>query len=281
VARLGELAARAEPETPELAREWLEDLAAWLHAGAGEAFVERKRPAVRGRARGLLETEVTLRGAHTLSGAKVELLAGQRVRLTYEFEHERELLDFEPGHYPAAARKGLPPLGSASMPFVLESGGARAVGEASLRTLYELGAPLTLRWAFGFDDGGSRDGNDTLGVGCCDDGKESFLWVLNRAFLELHASQRRERDMGADNLLYLGASYALELVHDGQRATLASEGLAGPSMAAPELQAGAVFLFVHANNPARCERLVLEGQRLPGSFARLAAAWIERELAGF
>lgn len=87
--------------------------------------------------------------------------------------------------------------------------------------------------------------------------------------------------MAEGGTVYMNVPYAAELRHDGTRLSLWVEGEEQRSVSAGGRQAGAVFLCCQSDYPVRFDRLELEGKLLPGSFARLARAWVERELARY
>jgi hypothetical protein len=279
-AELVALAAHELPATPKAVRAELAALRGWMKEASGLALLERKRPALRRRARDLLEHEAELLGPHTRLAGKFEALEGERIRITYAFDDPRELADFEPGRYPVMMRKGFQPTGVESEPMRVEGGRLRTRGETTLRTLFELGTPLTVRWDFEFANSGEPGGNDTIGIGVCDDGKEHFLWMLGLAHLQLVDGDASASASGPQEGYFLERSYAAELVHDGQRVAFSGEGQPGPELAAAGRTQGALFVFAHCKNELRLGTLVIEGRLLPGSFTRLVDAAIERELAG-
>jgi hypothetical protein len=119
----------------------------------------------------------------------------------------------------------------------------------------------------------------TLGV--CDDGREHFVWAYNIAFLQLFDLEANAHAGDSPGRLYIGTSYAVELRHDGTRATLSCEGTEQASIDVGTRQAGALFLCTGTECPIVIERLEIEGQLRPYGLARLRQAWIERELAPF
>ncbi|MEQ1895720.1 MAG: hypothetical protein ABL998_24535, partial [Planctomycetota bacterium] len=251
----------------------------WRDSAAGLALLERKQAAVRQRARELLRQEARLLGPHTFLAGSFEALGGEQVRITYDFKDTRELEDFEAGRYPALVRKGCEPTGVEAEPFAVADGRLVSVGEASLRSLFELGPPLSVRYTFEYADRGHRDRNDNFALGVCDDGQEHFLWSYNFVSLQVYDRIEDSTVNGESLSMYLDRAYEAELRHDGKQAASFLEGVAGPTIDASLRQRGAVFLFAHCKNQARIERMVIEGRLLPDSFERLASAAIERELA--
>jgi hypothetical protein len=269
----------ALPETPSAVRTALSALRAWRESARGLPLLERKQVAVRQRARELLLQEVRLLGSHTFLAGTFEALGGERVRISYDFKDARELADFEAGRYPPLVRKGCAPAIVETEPFAVEGGRLVTAGETSLRSLFELGAPLTVRYSLEYADRGHHDGANYFAVGVCDDGQEHFLWGINFRDVQLYDPAGNATTEGEAMPFFFERSYEIELRHDGKLASSAVEGVAGPTLDATLRTQGAVFLFAHCNTQARVERLVIEGRLLPNSFERLAAAGVERELA--
>mgnify|MGYP001201331799 CR=1 FL=1 len=276
-ARIEELAARPVPATPDETRTQLDELVA-LKAEHGElALVQRKSDALRGRARALLARQIELLGPSSLLAGKLEVLADDNVRISYAFDDARELADFSAANYPALARKALGVESTEDVPFHLEEGQLSATGQASLRTLVDLGAPLSVRYSVEYVYRDETQGT-AMAVGLCDDGREHFVWALNSEHLQRYEAGGNDHAHGPGATFFMNTPYAMELVHDGARVKFLCEGTEQRSLAAGGRQSGAVFLCTQSNQPIRLARLEIEGKLLSNSFERLAQAWVEREL---
>jgi hypothetical protein len=244
------------------------------------SLVTRKRDVLRNHARALLERRFGLQPPLKRLAGKVETLGKERVRITYDFSDARQLADFDPAPYPVLASKGFNGGGEESR-FWVEDGKLVAVEKASLRTVYDLGAPLTVRYDLEFVDAKVPDPKFCVALGICDDGHEHFLWALNLNGLQLLDKSASDHSEEPERALYLDTRYALELEHDGERVTLRCEGLEQSTLGVGNRRSGAVFLRAVSQIPVRIESLTIEGQLLPESFQRMQRLWAEAQMAGW
>lgn len=279
--RLDDLARRAPPGTREAVRANLDDLAAWRRDAEGLALLAEKRLAVQSHARALLARELEFIDPRTLLRGKLETLPDEVVRLTYEFVDPHELEDFTSDPYPQSARRILGEEQSSDVPFRVESGTLVAHGAASLRSLIDLAAPLSVRYTFQFQETPMPTPNRNFALGICDDGREHFLLAVNAQHLERYDRQGSDRARFESVLPVTNRPYAMELRHDGTEATLTSDGKLQRSLAVGSRRSGAFFLCMVSDCLVRIERVQIEGRLPLTAFERVKRAWIEHEMERF
>jgi hypothetical protein len=201
--------------------------------------------------------------------------------LVYEFDDPRELEDFSSGTYPALARQTLSREQSDDVPFHVEEGRLVGRGQASLRSLVEFAAPLTVRYSLEFADPEGSGPGFAFALGICDDGLERFLWAVGMQRLECYDMQELTRTDEPQEPIYMDRPYALELRNDGSVATLLCEGEPQSSLKVGTRKSGRFFLCASSDKPVRIERLQIEGRFSPASLERLKSTRIEQELARF
>jgi hypothetical protein len=243
-------------------------------------LVERKRELLRDHALALLERRFTLQNPLKRLAGKAEL-AGKRLRVAYDFSDARQLADFDPAPYPLLASKGFSGPEGEEGSFTVSEGRLVATGRASLRTVYDLGAPMAVHYDVEFVDQQAPDPHFHLALGVCDDGQEHFLWAINLNVLQLLDRSATDYTEDPPRALYLDTRYAMELEHDGQRVTLRCEGLEQATLGAGNRSSGAVFLRAVGTIPVRVDALVIEGQLLPESFVRMQRSWAEAQMAAW
>jgi len=282
LATLQALAQERAPRTPKELDQRLERFRALLKDGADTALVARKRDALRAHVRALLEQKFELLGPSTFVHGKFEALGGTKVRITYPFDDPHELEDFGVDPYPLLAGRGLRAETSDDQPFHLEKGKLCALGTASLRSLYELAAPLTVRYDLEFEETQKEEPVAFyLALGICDDGQEHFIWAVNLNSLQRIDPGDAASTPDRDSTLFLSKSYPLELRHDGEHVTMLSEGTEQGTLETGTRNSGAVFLRASTDLPLRVQKLVIEGNLSADSFKRLRRVWAERQMAGF
>lgn len=279
LARILHLGQAPPPKERGQAESLLTELRALRSEGGSLELVQRMEPALLEKARTWLEAAVATMTKDELFGAELEELPDGRVRLTYTFDEPRELEDFEACRYPAEIP---PPMEILDQPFHLQDGRLVALGQAGLRTLYELWPPLSVHYGLAFQ--APTPGLPEIPkffLGIADDGREHFVASYNFWELEVRGAKKSEQARGKTKFKILqGTVYELELAHDGQQAFLRCEGQE-IALAAAEHKNGAIFLRAHSTNPVHLTELVIEGKLLPGSLAELRRARVERELASF
>jgi hypothetical protein len=280
LARIEALGTMEDLATPAAVEARLTELRALRQEAGDQPVMQRKEPALLVRARALLERKYELLGDASLLSGKLEVLAGETIRLTYAFDDPRELEDFDPAPYPVLVAKGFPPLAVTSRPFGVENGELTACGQACLRSRFELAPPLTIRYGVSLTNATDADKVPrNLYLGVADDHAEHFVWGKHQT---LQAIDEKRFDIVQDGTFryYLDAVYAMQLRHDGERVFLTCENKE-ISIAAGGRKNGAIFLFAYSGIPVRIPELVIEGRLLPDSLKGLRLARIERELATF
>jgi len=285
--RLGRMLARIQalgrapvPATRGEAEAQLAEVRALRTEGADIAAVQRKDPALLERARALLEAEVALLDTPELFGGTLEPLEGERVRLIYDFDDPRELDDFEACTYPVLATQRLPGIEVPDQPFHLENGRLVALGQAALRSRFELGAPLSVRYRLAYAEAPDAEPILYFYLGIADDRAEHFVTAINFCTLLVRDGQKSDQKTGKQFPIHIGALYTLEMFHDGQKVSLRCEGQE-VSVPAGGRRDGALFLRAHSVNPVQLPELVLEGRLSPASVAAMRKARVEQELATF
>ena len=278
--RLAELATRKAPANLKEVRAQLDDLATWRAEAEGLSVLEQKREALRAHARSLLARELELVPREELPHGKLQV-KGDALHLTFEFDDPRELEDFTAEPYPRGARRALGAESSADVPFQVQGGALVAQGQASLRCLIDVAAPLSVRYVLEYEKGNAPAPRYSCALGICDDGREHFVWAIDTGHLQRYDTSSSDVAHGDDVLVLTDTRYALELRHDGKEATLLLEGKAQRSLAVGSRQSGAIFLCTASDGQVRVERIEIEGRLAPDSFERLKRARIERGLARF
>jgi hypothetical protein len=251
-----------------------------LRDRAGTSVVARKREVLRAHAQALLEQRFEFAGPAAALGGKLEALGGERVRVSYAFDDPRELQDFSVDLYPLVAARTLQGKNTESEPFHVERGALRALGRCTLRSLYDLEAPLVVRYDLEFEDVKLEQPAFYLALGICDDGREHFVWAVNLSSLQVLDAGGTRGTPEASSSFFLDKSYALELRHDGERARLLCDGKDQGSLDAGTRRSGAVFLDATTDLPLSIQKLSIEGRLRADSFERLKRTWAARQLAG-
>lgn len=278
-----ELAARPEARTPAEAEHWLADLAALRVDGAGLELVERKGRALRDLGAEIAGALFDLQTPWSQLHGRIEPgdvpgdVSGEEsiLRVTYEFDDPAELLDFEPvsylEHYREEALEG-----EHADAFALEQGELRGSGAACLRSLFDVGAPLHVRYVLALDEPAT---GCWLNLGILDDRKQHFAWALDFHHLQVWGPTGESAAHAENPLYYAGRDYTVELHADGTRVTLTCDGVQQQELPNAGLRSGALFLWLHCASRARIERLEIRGRFGSRPPSRLRQAWIERELA--
>jgi len=276
---LAALADRPLPSTPKDAEQRAELFKALLVELKETSVVERKRAELRAHLQALFERRFELQSPATWLAGKLETLGSERVRLTYAFDDPHELDDFDVKPYPMLASRELGTTKAANVPFQVSHGALVALGQASLRSLYDLEAPITVRYDLSFEE--VVDGmNYYFALGICDDGAEHFIWAVNLKSLELfeHLSSSASPDLVS--AIPRGRASQLELRHDGREVRLLCDGKQQAELEAGARQHGALFLRASTDLQVSLQKLVVEGRLRPDGFERMKRAWATRQMAG-
>ena len=279
--RLESIVAAPGPESLLQAQERLDEIGSFREEFGALALFERKRQALRDRAASLHRTKLDMEGTWTLLRGKFEALAGGLVRIRYDFDDPAELEDFAPYHYAERLRKPFPPVPDADAPFSVDAGVLTIIGKSTLRSLFDLASPLSVRYGLEIVRGANREDPFYLGVGVCDNGTNHFVWACNLDELRLFDLRDSESALANIDRIYFDAPYAMEIRHDGERVELSCDGERMASLGCGSRKAGAIFLWAHSALKMRIDRLEIDGHAHPGSFDRLREAWIARQLESF
>ena len=163
----------------------------------------------------------------------------------------------------------------------MKGGALVAQGQASLRSLIEVAAPLSVRYSLEYGKSSLPEARLSCALGICDDGREHFVWAIDTGHLQLYDTATSDVAHGDDVTVLPGTPYAMELRHDGTKATLFCAGKEKRSLGVGTRQVGALFLCTASDGPVRIERIEIEGRLAPSTFERLRRAWIERGLTRF
>ena len=269
-------AAMEAPRNVSEAEANLAAISALLHDHGERPMVRENAPALERVARAQAEALFELSDPWELLHGRVQGAGNDRVRLTWEFETEEELLDFERvDHLPdQRERLGTDKAGEG---FRIAAGNLEGRGEDSLLLPIELRAPIRVRYELSIGSQGEAiESDDYLAVGICDDRSGGFAWMLGFFFLELHGGGEL-RKAYLSSSYFSGTSYAMELAHDGAELRASWEGQeVGPLPA--DRDRGGLFLWLHANAVARVARLEVEGRLPDDPFERFRERWIARRL---
>ena len=205
-----------------------------------------------------------------------------RVAIVYDFSDPAQLLDFQSHPYLTSHGKKFGELQiEETFGFRVEDGALRGIGNACLRSLVDLEAPVTVSYELAFEDvKGLELPLWYMNVGICDDGLGHFAWAMNLDYLEVWGRDQTESAYPDENTaMYMDEFYAIELRNDGKLVQLYCEKDKKQELPARSRRKGATFLWCYTDFPVRIRKLRIEGQTSPSSFERLKSAWVARQLA--
>lgn len=280
MAKIATLADRPPPTTPRDADQRIEVFRSLLIEHKDTSVVKRKRAQLRTQAQALYERRFELLGPQTFLKGKLESLGNERVRLTYAFDDPQELDDFEAKLYPQIASRGLGTTRAKDVPFQASKGALIALGQAGLRTLYDLEAPLAVKYDIQYEKADVQQTAFYLALGVCDDGAEHFAWAVNLSSLQVFETLNAASSPEKDSSFELGRPHQLELRHDGQALKLLLGGKQQCTLEAGARQYGAIFLRASTDLELRMDKLVIEGRLRANGFERMKRVWAERQMAG-
>src|SRR5262249_40221536 len=154
-----------------------------------------------------------------------------------------ELDDFSVTPYPTMASRALGTTQAKDVPFQVSKGALIALGQASMRSLYDLDAPLSVRYDLSFEAAEKVDRMAFyLALGICDDGGEQLVWAINLNSLQVYDASGWTASPETDSSFLLGKAFPLELRHDGNEAKLLLDGKQQAVLPAASRHSGAVFL---------------------------------------
>jgi hypothetical protein len=220
-----------------------------------------------------------------------EILAGEvrrldsgALRITYEFDNPEELGDFVATPEYLEARRGDRfelPADAKKVPLTIRGGNLEGQGALCYRHKLAFVTP-TVRYEllYGRTRGTGRQLANLL-VGLCDDGKGSFIgcWDLfDLEVTDVAEHYARVAFAGSERSIKPAKAYKVELKHDGRKVTLTVDGKKTREIACGPRQAGALFLWVHAEVPVAIKRLEIEGRLDPEGAEDARRAWIEGKL---
>jgi hypothetical protein len=280
MAKIAALADRPPPSTPKEADQRAQAFKHLLTELSGTSIVARKRAQLRAHAQAVFERRFDLTGPSSVLAGRLETLGAERVRITYAFDDPKELADFSTDLYPKIASRSLGTTQAKDVPFQVSRGALIALGQATLRTLYDLEAPLSVRYDVEFEKAEAERMAFYLAAGIADDGAEHFVWAVNLDSLQMLDHSGWATSAVNESEFVLGQAYPLELRHDGREARLLCNGKEQARLGVEARQWGALFLRANTDLSLAIQKLVIEGRLRPESFDRMKRAWAERQMAG-
>ncbi len=254
--------------------------------GARELEALRERaPVLRELAQLCLDLRFAADGLPVVLRGDVESLGEGRVRLTYDFEDERELDDFaRDDHFLAAHHTQVPKLSTNDTSVHVEEGALHAWGAAALRHVLELEGQTAVlaevRWS---ERPTGRGKLPILRLGCAADrgGNYVLLSGLGDLFVQSGLPRFQQNVPARDTqTILVGRDYVLELRHDGtsEASSWVDKGRQARIDCGPRTH-GLVFLWFHSDLDVRIDELVIEGRPRPASLDALRKRWVASELA--
>jgi len=210
--------------------------------------------------------------------------AGQKqVRLTYDFESPGELEDFAEVSYLEDLRENLHELSTSTEESYFKIDGKRLIckGQGCRRLKIELQAPMKISFKPHYDARGYKEVFPTgwFCVGFCDNGFGSGIRAANLYCLDAIDKQSGFQESFALEETIMGnQTFQVDVVHDGQKVSLAVDGERLGSIPAGPLLEGGVYLWVHYDIPIMLRRLEIEGKASPEMFAPLRNEWLAQKL---
>ncbi len=278
------LAWRAPPTEPGAARAALAEIEALLALGREPACVRARLPALGDLAAHLLALVAGALELGELVHATVTSADDGTARLAYDFSSTSQAEDWlRDDGYLASLRSALEPVRveSSSTEFPVGPKGFSANGEFCWRHMLEFQAPLRVRYRLRWEPGAKQSNQVfAFALGMLSDEGERHVRANELGFLYVDEQDGRYtavRPTG-NAIVQLGQTYALELVHDGEKAAVWVDGTLRAEAAAKERRSGHVFLWGHSDLPLSLSALEIEGQVTPASLARLRAEWARADL---
>jgi hypothetical protein len=284
VQRLDGLARSPWPADAAGARAALGELDLLLALRA-EACVAARIDVLAALVRRLLEQAAGALGAAELTHAAVTEPAPGTLHLAYDFAAPAQAGDWLPDDdYLSELRSSLDPVAGTDEAARFAPGpkGFAGSGAVVWRHALEFTAPLRVRYQVRWDPIEGTPGKVfafALGMLADADGRHARANELGFLYVdELDGPYAAVRPKG-DATVQLGQTYALELVHDGQKVAVRVDGTPRAEAPAGGLEAGRVFLWVHSDLRIAVPRIEIEGGIDPASLEAARAGWVQRELA--
>jgi hypothetical protein len=279
------LAESSEPHTSAEAQSLLESIETLVRGAQDVAFVAKRRGALEELARATLtlqSAEVDV--ATSLAGA-TSRVEGDRIRIVYEFDRAEEAGDLvlAPGVMKDIL-KSQPKIPDVETALTVADGDLVVLGSASWSHRVRFVGPVRVACQFTFELESESDAPPTpwFFLAVAGEGKQSG--VVSTASGDLTVSDTKSKYWKQvrnpdGSGLYLDVEYALELAHDGERATTTLDADPIAEAAIGARKDGAILLVAHCETPLRIRRLEIEGVPDPASRAELALAWTTKRLA--
>jgi hypothetical protein len=284
VRAIDKLARRAPPADAVAARAALAEIGAMLALGREPACVQARLPALGALADHLLKIVADALELGELVHGTVTPAEGGTVRLAYDFTSPAQAEDWlRDEGYLASLRSALEPVHAvaSSTAFPVGPKGFSANGEFCWRHALEFQAPMHVRYRLRWEPGANQANKVfSFALGMLGDEGERHVRVNELGFLYVDEQDGRYtavRPTG-NATVQLGQTYALELVHDGEKVAVSVDGTLRAEAAAKERKAGHVFLWGHSDVAINVSALEIEGHVTPASLAKLRADWARAEL---
>jgi len=286
MARLAALARSPLPESVESARALNADISR-LFEDCGELDIVRaKFESLRNLSLQAWRKVYEEEGLAKLLKGEVEFLDEGRVRLSYDFEDDEQLEDFQSRPNYLADHKTFE--GKSPDDSTLKVRKKALHGDGSLCYEHILGfeAPLEVEYEikYGKTKRKNRDAQSTFIMGICDDGAESYVIAYDMYDLEAvdkaskhtaTAFEEGERDIDVKK------SHELVLSHDGESTvTLEHNGKEVRTIDAGERRAGSVFFWMNTQVPIEIDEIRIEGKVIETVLTRLQNEWVAEQLEG-
>ncbi len=214
-------------------------------------------------------------------GGKATWLDGTTLELTYEFNSESELADWEsrPDDFKPWRAKMQPIAIPESQQFFRLSGGVWAgQGSFVFRHILPFDAPLYVSITLRHGNAANEDVD--LGhflVRICDEGLGNYIAVSKEGEIFVHdAKSNTEISAPATNNLgtAVGERVEMEVVHDGERVRLVHAGVREAEQAVGSRRSGGICLVVHTNRELILESIHLRGKLGAEAIKTLRERWI-------
>ena len=282
VRALDRLAQRAPPTERAGAHAALAEIEALLALGREPACVQVRLPRLAALATHLLAL---------VSGAMEpgELVHGEvgrgddgTSRLVYDFSSAPQAQDWrrDDGYLDSLRAPLEPVTAERSAGFDVGKDGFRASGEFCWQHVLEFRAPMRVRYRLRWEPAAQKSSKVfAFALGMLADEGERHVRVNELGFLyvdEQDGNYTAVRPTG-NATVQAGQTYALELVHDGEKVTAWVDGTARAEAEAMGRKAGRVFLWGHSDLAICVSALEIEGDVTPDSLAALRAEWARAE----
>jgi hypothetical protein len=279
------LARHRTPRTSREADEVLERIEKLRRAHGKRPQVSEKSEPLRELARAALDARFAALGLDGVLHGKVQELEGDRIRLTYDFNDEKQLEDFlsEP-EYIASLRSVFGELHEETeTKVVIKKGALVASGSTCLRHPLWFESMDRARYEFEYRKSVGGNGNAMrFMVGFYDSGSGSFAACMGFGDLLMRNKMTGLQDhcFQEEGLtFYFGNEY--EVVYERDLDGLMHTKLDGKprsELRSGGLHSGSIFLWYHTDLVVALSTLEFEGRVIPDAIETLRDSWVERQL---